>query len=194
MSKLGSEELRQLFAERHARGILPSRFKHSNFRRFEPVIRRVVEVYPEELSVRPGELKPETFATRLRDSMKLYVNDTSITSDISRSKLEGIMEERVIYHNKGIVTVGLDRRQKKQGTTGSYNEHSAAEAILTRPISKPIKITAAPTYDEFMSLIGWLSRCEEISTVEFVAPDFPLPDNIPETLYVKTNNKTWTIL
>lgn len=54
-------------------GALPHRFREAQFRRYEPIIKLIVDHYPTVQQFKPN-LSPETFSCRLRDAMRSFLD------------------------------------------------------------------------------------------------------------------------
>jgi hypothetical protein len=75
--------------------VVASRFKESNFRRFEPIIISVLERWPQRSIFKPTTISIETFAARLRDAVTAFLQpDCLWDSPIDKEKLKEVWSKK----------------------------------------------------------------------------------------------------
>lgn len=99
---------------------LPSRLSETSFRRYEPFIKEVVDIFPRPLQVAPSlmGLAPTTFAARFRDaknSLALYQWQT----DVNLARFMQIQSEIEASHQGDFVVIGSAETVQQTKPSGS---------------------------------------------------------------------------
>lgn len=89
---------------------LPHRLRESQFRRYEPLIARIVETFPACIVVDPRThytIAPSTFAGRLRDAMKSLKDNDWDSTKVNRTTFHAIVDSIVVRERSdGLVAIG----------------------------------------------------------------------------------------
>lgn len=85
------------------------------FRRYEKVIKHLVDSYPTDVEINPSPLAVETYVSRLRDAIRAY-GESAWVSEVDRSKVRKIFRafreggDWIISRTETQVTVGKPRK------------------------------------------------------------------------------------
>lgn len=87
----------------------PIRFRESAFRRYEHILKKVVEAFPNSIKFRPVELATETVACRLRDAVASFLRN-KWESELDLEWFLKYWNDYGVAHDGVWITIG-----KKQG-------------------------------------------------------------------------------
>ena len=98
---------------------LPHRFRESQFRRYEPIISRIVSEFPNAVTFKPN-LSPETFTCRLRDIMRAH-HDIQWKSDIPYTRFHQIYNYITVAQDNSLGLVYVGGRAQVKAAKGTSN-------------------------------------------------------------------------
>lgn len=115
----------------------PSRFRESNFRRFEPTIIAILERWPQKSVFKPISLSVETFGARLRDAVTAYLRlDCLWESIIDRDKLREVWQKKHVKLVGPTVVVCLKSSNRTPTNvvyeTGESGQQELKEFIINK--------------------------------------------------------------
>jgi len=130
------------------------RFSERSFRRYEAVIKRATDCFPDPVIVRLSASKPSTFCLRCRDAIRSYINNFW-ESTINRERLEQILDDffvDVVEEPSG------DAAEVRVGpriayTKKIYVDEELPPAVLLGTSSRVALESKSPTDEELTALM-----------------------------------------
>lgn len=142
----------------------PSRFKESNFRRFEPIIITIMERWPQKSVFKPTNLAVETFAARLRDSVTAFLDkDCLWFSTIDKVKLREIWSKKHVRLVGSTVIICVASSTRKP-TNIVYEESVEGKQELKELVFNE------PNYEQVMSAVILLNSGQISIPIRLVKP------------------------
>lgn len=103
---------------------IPDRFGEQNWRRFEPVLREFVRVFPAPLTFRPKHIATTTAVSRLRDAVRAFLHPANAwDTDIPVDLLISYWPQVKLIPSDDTVTIA------QPGDVGRLQKETSVEAI-----------------------------------------------------------------
>lgn len=124
--------------------MIPSRFKESAFKRYEPYIDVVMRNFPSVVRLNPEPLSPETFSCRFRDAVKAVLK-YNYSTYLDLNKLRQIQPDMIVSMQETEIVIG-DKdtiKQNKEPTPIGTLIHADAQPALEEVDSPGEKVLHA---------------------------------------------------
>lgn len=112
---------------------MPEPFHKSerNFRRYESLLKQILQAYPNPSFVKPEGLSIETVINRLRDAMKYFLK-SSWESDITHAEMKRMVDAFVLTHDGSTIRIG-PRIKEADSVPGKIESNRANSLTVERP-------------------------------------------------------------